>query len=735
VIGQKQAPAEDAMRSLVRTLPPEASGATLAGTIMGTPQYMAPEQARGEVEDLDARTDIYALGAILYHILALRPAVSGKDAWVIVSKVSEGHVEPLTASKNRPIPDSLAAVVRKAMAFERDERYPHVADLQRDIGAYQTGFATSAENAGVVRQLVLLVNRHKALFSTAAAAWLIITALAVWFVINLRASERRAVAGELTARIEREQAQTERDRAEAEKTRAESEKTRAEKNLAELRGTAPTFVAQATALVEAGKFDEALEKIGYAIQLDPQNPAYRLQRAHLLEAGQHLADAAAAYREVLALDPTNRSAKGNLGLCERLQKENGGASPLKRELQGQLVDALLREGRAVEAGPLAAQLGKGGDAIEATLRARLKEYAAQPGWNADRVRRLTNGTFAVNLDRMKLGDLSALRGLPISDIDLANTDFKDLRLLAGLPLTSLNFGSTQVTDLSPLRGMPLRKLELLNSQVTDLSALAGMPLEDIKLGYQNVRSLTPLRGLPLRHLNILGLRGDIDMAAFAECRELEDAAISQYAGNIEALRSLPKLSRLRLEGYQDTLIPAEKFWAEFKPEMEAVGTIYLALEKAGISLGTTGLVARLPDGSVVVNLNSSAVTDLGFLRGLPVSSLLIYNTKVRDLTPLRGLPIKFINASNCPLTDLEPVRGLPLIDIKFYGAPVSVTPLQDCPTLESIGLSRGVRDIEVLRHLPKLRLLSYSMDSQTSLPDKTVEQFWKEYDAQHPVAK
>ena len=78
------------------------------------------------------------------------------------------------------------------MSFDRDERYPHVADLQRDIEAYQNGRATRAENASLGKQLVLLVKRHKALFSTAAAAWLIITALAVWFIISIRTSERKA---------------------------------------------------------------------------------------------------------------------------------------------------------------------------------------------------------------------------------------------------------------------------------------------------------------------------------------------------------------------------------------------------------------------------------------------------------------------------------------------------------------------------------------------------------------
>ena len=165
---------------------------------MGTPQYMAPEQARGEVDSLDARADIYALGAILYHILVLRPAVSGKDAWEIVGKVGRGEIEPLECAgppalwqersdaagddggsqvhgnpaaaappsakrqrtgalqkgraPHRAIPESLAAVVRKAMAFDRAARYGSVRALQRDIAVFQGGFATSAERPAPKRK-------------------------------------------------------------------------------------------------------------------------------------------------------------------------------------------------------------------------------------------------------------------------------------------------------------------------------------------------------------------------------------------------------------------------------------------------------------------------------------------------------------------------------------------------------------------------------------------------------
>jgi WD40 repeat protein len=196
---------------------------TLQGSVMGTPQFMSPEQARGEIAALDERADVYSLGAILYAILTLRPPVEGRTLDEVLAKVARAQVtspsdlpvstlrkmargkggvpeveqaRPLPHIVGGRVPAALSLVAMKALALEKAKRYRHVADFSADIAAYQGGFATSAENAGFAKQAALLIKRHKGIFTTAAAAWLLVSALAVWFMWNLRAKERRAVAGE-----------------------------------------------------------------------------------------------------------------------------------------------------------------------------------------------------------------------------------------------------------------------------------------------------------------------------------------------------------------------------------------------------------------------------------------------------------------------------------------------------------------------------------------------------------
>jgi WD40 repeat protein len=210
-------------------------GLTMDGTVMGTPHYMSPEQADGRVTEIDQQSDVFSLGAILYAILTLRPPVEADSPYDVIELIKRGHIQPPTiynvttgtsgngkslegAAANpkhfQPLPHcpggkvpaALSSVAMKALTVDKERRYATVAELAADIEAYQGGFATGAEQAGLFTQLRLLVQRHKREFAVGFAAWLIITALAVWFVINLRAKERRAIAGEQKAVSEAERA-------------------------------------------------------------------------------------------------------------------------------------------------------------------------------------------------------------------------------------------------------------------------------------------------------------------------------------------------------------------------------------------------------------------------------------------------------------------------------------------------------------------------------------------------
>ncbi len=199
----------------------EAGAMTMEGKAMGSPLYMAPEQAYGKVAEIDQRTDIYSLGTILYQILTLHPPVEGDSINAILMKVAKGQIEPpakyershlisLPHLPGKHIPLALSLVAMKALSLRKEDRYQDVKDLQKDIEAYQGGFATSAEKAGVVKQFWLLAKRHKG-FVTATALVLfciilgLLISLAQWRkAVN---NERLAIANEKTAVAARKQAE------------------------------------------------------------------------------------------------------------------------------------------------------------------------------------------------------------------------------------------------------------------------------------------------------------------------------------------------------------------------------------------------------------------------------------------------------------------------------------------------------------------------------------------------
>jgi serine/threonine protein kinase/tetratricopeptide (TPR) repeat protein len=150
--------------------PPTTSGGsllTVAGAVMGTPAYMAPEQARGE--PVDERADVFALGAMLYHLLAGVPPYNARTATDVIAAAALGRVTPLV-ERVRGAPHELVAIVERAMAQIPEARYPHAGELADELRRYLTGQLVSAHRYTAAQRVARFVRRHRAAVAIAGIA-------------------------------------------------------------------------------------------------------------------------------------------------------------------------------------------------------------------------------------------------------------------------------------------------------------------------------------------------------------------------------------------------------------------------------------------------------------------------------------------------------------------------------------------------------------------------------------
>jgi hypothetical protein len=541
---------------------PEATSATLPlctgsgtryGTVMGTPSFMAPEQAEGRLDAINERTDIYSLGAILYNILTLRPPITGEGTNAeLMERVKAGKITPPTVFNadtgnaavllhcpDRQIPEAVSAVAMQALAREPAHRYHDVSELQCEIAAYAAGYAPVAEHAGAFRQFRLTLRRN----ATLAAATSIIALLIIAFGVHAHWKNR-------------EQAET----------------------VAHFRQAAPASYQAAGQFMSHGRFKDALANAKLATELDPNTPEHWHRLARVQLALQKPADTLQALKRAEKIAGANKFTTQAGKFCEHLTGEHGaGKLPLHgmvkvchwQHRRGMNMDVhftlFMIEVEKTNAWQTARaevkRLGLSGrlkrDAhgyldlnFAGTKTSNLKPFARLP------VNRL-------NLRQTQLEDLSALARMPLRELHLSYSPVRDLAPLRGRPLHTLTVAFTPVESIEPLAGTPLVHLILSSTRVKDLSPLAKMPLQTLHLDRTPITNLKPLAGLPIRELRLDGCEQLHDLTPLAQCTNLEVLTLPRKHGEIRFLKNLPKLKRIsyHFDPRDPAKVePAAQFW-------------------------------------------------------------------------------------------------------------------------------------------------------------------------------
>lgn len=165
---------------------------TMDGTIIGTPAYMALEQASGQIEEVDRQSDVYALGAILYTLLAGQPPYVPPGVRIsprtILARVIDGPPQPL--HKLAPgTPPELIAICEKAMAREKKDRYASALELAEDLQAFLDHRVVRAYETGPIAELRKWVARNRGTaIAAAAAAFLLVAGLLSVLWVEARAN-------------------------------------------------------------------------------------------------------------------------------------------------------------------------------------------------------------------------------------------------------------------------------------------------------------------------------------------------------------------------------------------------------------------------------------------------------------------------------------------------------------------------------------------------------------------
>ncbi len=217
------------------------SGQTQSGSILGSPGYMAPEQAEGRSREVGPLADVYGLGAILYHLLTGRPPFRAATTLDTLQQVRTQ--EPIPPSQFQPrLPRNLETICLKCLQKDPAKRYAAAGELAADLRRFEAGEAIRARPVGRVERLWRWARRNPSIAALSGAVALLVVAWSItstWLYRKARSNERAAVRAAAEARDNETLA-----RRNAEAARLNAERARANEDLAKRREDLARATAQ-----------------------------------------------------------------------------------------------------------------------------------------------------------------------------------------------------------------------------------------------------------------------------------------------------------------------------------------------------------------------------------------------------------------------------------------------------------------------------------------------------------
>ena len=174
---------------------------TLDGFIKGSPGYMAPEQVNHELGKKDEKTDIYALGGLLYYILTEQNTVQEGHLETKLKDILSGNFPLPTNVKN--IPYSLEVICLKALEIKKEERYQTVGEMIKDLRSYLNGFAPTSEKPSLIKQSALFYKRNRKSCLTALVFIILLFSSGLFYTLQLQKAnnEKSVLNKELEKKI------------------------------------------------------------------------------------------------------------------------------------------------------------------------------------------------------------------------------------------------------------------------------------------------------------------------------------------------------------------------------------------------------------------------------------------------------------------------------------------------------------------------------------------------------